>query len=185
MGLSSRMAGLSRGMRAFLLVDLVLVLALVVVAAVVLSGVLRGTGPRDTGSDVDPAASAPASEATPSAAPTGVETFASPTGNISCAMADDGVTCSIASITFAPPGAEACAAGTLGHTVVAGADGVELPCLDGPVPAVAADDVPRLEYGATSTVGGWTCTSATNGVTCVDESGTGFRLARAELVELG
>ncbi|MGW6131312.1 hypothetical protein ACWFNE_14915 [Cellulomonas sp. NPDC055163] len=172
-------------MRVFLLVDLVLVLALVVVAAVVLSGVLRSTGPRDTGSDVDPAASASASAATPSAAPTGVETFASPTGNISCTMADDGVTCSIASITFAAPGAESCAAGTLGHVVVAGADGVELPCVDGPVPAVAADDVPRLEYGATSTVGAWTCTSATNGVTCVDGAGAGFRLARAELVELG
>ncbi|MBB2924939.1 hypothetical protein [Cellulomonas cellasea] len=189
MGLSSRMAGLSRGMRAFLLVDLVLVLALVVVAAVVLSGALRSTGPRDTGSDVDPAPSASlsgqASTPTPTATGAGLASFTTQLRNIACTMSDEGVTCTIADKTFVPPGAEACT-GTIGHVVVAGAEGVDTPCVDGPAPAKAAPDVPVLEYGSTSTVGGWTCTSATNGVTCVeDASGTGFRLARAELVAIG
>lgn len=183
------MAGLSRGMRAFLLVDLVLVLALVVVAAVVLSGALRGTGPGDAGSDVDPApsasASGQASTPTPTATGAGLASFTTQLRNIACTMSDDGVTCTIADKTFVPPGAEACT-GTIGHVVVAGAEGVDTPCVDGPAPAKAAPDVPVLEYGSTSTVGGWTCTSATNGVTCVeDATGTGFRLARAELVAIG
>jgi hypothetical protein len=186
--LSSRAAGLSPGMKVFLLVDVVLVLALVVVAALVLTGTLSGGGgSTDSGSDVDPSVSQPAATPTPSgsAAPTGVESFATQSRNIACTMRDDGVTCTIASTTFVPPGAESCS-GTMGHVVEATADGVEVPCVDGPAPGPAAEDVPVLDYGLTSTVGGWTCTSATNGVTCVeDATGAGFRLARAELVEVG
>ena len=41
-----------------------------------------------------------------------------------------------------------------------------------------------LFYGSTSTVGRYTCTSATNGVTCTDPNGVGFRLAREALTVL-
>ena len=44
--------------------------------------------------------------------------------------------------------------------------------------------MPVLPYGATSTVGQYTCTSATNGVTCAGPRGVGFRLAREALVTL-
>lgn len=192
MSLSSRAAGLSPGMRTFLLVDVVLVLALAVVAVLVVTGTLGGSaGPRDAAPDAAASSSAtvapPASTASPSpdAAPTGIEAFATQTRNIACTMREGGVTCTIASKTFVPPGAEACS-GTIGHVVEASADGIEVPCVDGPAPGPAAEDVPVLEYGSTSAVGGWTCTSATNGVTCVDDAtGAGFRLARAELVEVG
>jgi hypothetical protein len=52
-------------------------------------------------------------------------------------------------------------------------------------PAVASADVTVLDYGRTEQVGPYTCISATNGVTCVvEDSGTGFRVATAELVTL-
>jgi hypothetical protein len=96
-------------------------------------------------------------------------------------MADEAVTCTIASITFTPPEPPEACDGVLGHTVVLDADGVDVPCLDPPAPAVAGDDVATLFYGAESTVGPYTCRSATNGVTCTDASGAGFRLQRAAL----
>ena len=74
--------------------------------------------------------------------------------------------------------------GVVGHTVVLDADGVHVPCVEGTPPAVAGDDVPELFYGATSTVGPYTCGSATDGVTCTDAKGVGFKLARASLTTL-
>ena len=70
------------------------------------------------------------------------------------------------------------------HTVVLDANGVSEPCVDGPAPSVAGADVPVLPYGATSTLGEYTCTSTTDGVTCTDANGVGFRLARASLTRL-
>lgn len=182
-------------MRAFLIVDAVLVAVFLVVAALVVGGVLGGGGSNGDGDSAagtqqgsSPGASTgPSPEASASASASGpaFESFATPTGNIACTMSADGVTCTIASFTYAAPGAEQCT-GTIGHVVVAGSDGVSVPCVDGPAPVVAGADVPVLEYGFTSSVDGWTCTSGTNGVTCLeDASGTGFRLARAELVEVG
>ena len=48
----------------------------------------------------------------------------------------------------------------------------------------AGEDVPTLPYGSSSTLGGRTCTSATDGVTCTDARGVGFRLARESLTLL-
>jgi hypothetical protein len=69
--------------------------------------------------------------------------------------------------------------------VVLNTDGVTVPCVEGADPAVASADVTVLDYGRSQQVGGYTCTSATNGMTCVvEESGVGFRVATAELVML-
>ncbi len=176
-------ANLSRGMKIFIAVDVVLVLGLLVAAAVVLGG-RDGGGPQ-------PAASTSATAGTGATAGSGgstsdaAQTFASPTGNISCTMSPDGVTCSIARTTFPPPVVEGCT-GTTGHVIVLNtSDGVTTPCVDGPGPAVASADVPVLDYGLTQTVGPYTCSSATNGMSCVvDETGEGFRVATAELVTL-
>ncbi|MBN9327670.1 MAG: hypothetical protein J0I87_12260, partial [Cellulomonas sp.] len=51
-------------------------------------------------------------------------------------------------------------------------------------PGPAGADVPALPYGSSSTLGGRTCTSATDGVTCTDARGVGFRLARESLTLL-
>jgi hypothetical protein len=72
----------------------------------------------------------------------------------------------------------------VGHTVVLDATGVSVPCVQGAPPRVAGQDVAMLFYGSTSSVGTYTCTSATNGVTCVSARGVGFRLARESLTTL-
>ncbi|RMI14084.1 DUF6636 domain-containing protein [Cellulomonas triticagri] len=187
-------ASLSRGVKIFLAVDVVLVLVLVVAAIVVLGG-----GPDDG----DPAATAPSTSAAPAATdegsdgpssgdePTSVETsdeattFASPSGNISCTMSPDGVTCQIANKQFDVPPAEGCT-GTTGHTIVLSeADGVTTPCVEGPAPVAASADTPVLDYGRSQQVAGYTCTSGTDGMACVvADSGVGFRVATAALTNL-
>lgn len=183
----SAFARLGRGVKIFLVVDLVLVLGLVVAAVVVLGG--RSDEPASAaGSGSTQSAGATpgsAAGATGGATSSTPQSFASPTGNISCTMSVDGVTCSIAHTTVAPPVVEGCT-GTTGHVVMLNtADGVSTPCVDGPAPVAASADTPVLQYGSEQTVGPYTCSSASNGMTCVvDETGTGFRLATAELATL-
>jgi len=169
----------ARNVRLFVIVDVVLVLLVAVLAIVFLSG-----GDGGAGDDATPAASAsgtpgPTSSAT-SAEPVA---FALPSGNIQCTMSVDGVTCTIASYTYAPPVVAGCTEVT-GHVLVLNDDGFAFDCVSGPPPAVAADDVPVLEYGSTTSVGDYTCRSATDGVQCTDASGEGFQLARAAWSEL-
>jgi hypothetical protein len=186
------MSGLSRGIKIFLAVDAVLVLVLVIAGAIVLTG--GGDDGDSTAGDRTPAATAGATGSgsapdasdgsSPQATGADAATFASPSGNISCTMSADGVTCTIAHITFAPPVVEGCT-GSTGHLVVLNTDGVTVPCVEGADPAVASADVTVLDYGRAEQVGPYTCTSATNGVTCVvEESGVGFRVATAELATL-
>lgn len=161
-----------------------LLVAAVLVLAVVFARPDGGGAASPSGSASAPSGVPGTATAGPGIGPTpGPARFRLPSGNIACDMSDESVTCTIASITFAPPAVEGCE-GTVGHEVVLDQDGVEVPCVEGPPPGVAGDDVPVLFYGASSAVGPYTCESATNGVTCTGEAGTGFRLARAELVEL-
>jgi len=181
----STFASLSRGVKIFLAVDLVLVLGLVVAAVVVLGG---GSDEPTPAAGTTPSAGATAAAtpgATDGATSSEPQSFASPTGNISCTMSVDGVTCQIAYTTVAPPVVEGCT-GTTGHVVMLNAaDGVTTPCVDGPAPVAASADTPVLEYGSEQTVGSYTCSSASNGMTCVvDGSGVGFRIATAELATL-
>jgi hypothetical protein len=181
---------LSRGMTIFIAVDAVLVTVFLVTLALALTGGLAGFGrSSSTAGSPTPGASTPG-KAGPSGSPSGtaaslaLESFALPSGNIACTMSDAGAKCTIASITFTPPADPACK-GTIGHVFEVGADGVHIPCVDGPVPGVAPAGTPQLEYGTSSSVGGYTCTSSTNGVRCVeDATGRGFELARAQYAEL-
>ena len=181
---------LSRGMTIFIAVDAVLVTVFLVTLALALTGGLAGTGrsPSTAGSS-SPGASAPGA-VVPSSSPSGTSaskalaSFALPSGNIACTMSTAGAKCTIASITFTPP-TDATCTGTIGHVFEVGTDGVRIPCVDGPAPTVAAAGTPQLEYGTSSTVGGYTCTSSTNGVRCVeDATGRGFELARGKYTEL-
>lgn len=174
---------MARNVRLFVIVDAVLVVLVVVLAVVFFSG--GGGGGGDDASD-DGSTGATASS-TPSGSSSATSTeplaFASPTGNIACTMSVDGVTCTIASYTYAPPVVAGCTEVT-GHVLVLNADGVAFSCVSGPPPAVAGDDVTVLEYGSSTSVGDYTCRSATDGVQCVDASGVGFQLARASWSEL-
>lgn len=164
-------------MRTWLVVDAVLVAVLLVVALVVTLG--GGDDPQEPGAGSS-ASAGPSGSGTPATEPV---TFRLPSGNIACTMSVDGVTCTIASITYPPPAVAGCS-GDTGHVLVLNADGFAFDCVNGPAPAVAGDDVPVLEYGSEATVGEYTCRSATDGVTCVDADGVGFKLARASWSEL-
>ncbi|HEY0118102.1 MAG TPA: hypothetical protein VGC04_04910 [Cellulomonas sp.] len=167
-------------------VDAVLVAALLVVVLLVVvirpGGSTQSPVPGGSGTAAAPGSGGGNAGPGPAATP-GPPRFRLPSGNIACDMTADGVTCTVASATFTPPPATGCT-GTVGHTVVLDAHGVSVPCVQGPAPTVAGDDVPMLFYASTSTVGQYTCTSATNGVTCTNAKGVGFRLARASLTTL-
>ncbi len=160
--------------------DAVLVAAVLVVVLLVTrpGGTLPtpdadGTGTQAVGGTTTPRPTATA----------GPPRFQLPSGNIACDMSAGGVTCTIASETFTPPPVADCSGGSVGHTVVLDAHGVSVPCVRGAA-SRPAGQVPVLDYGGSSTVGPYTCTSATNGVTCTTAQGVGFRLARQELVTL-
>lgn len=164
--------GMSRGMRVFLVADAVLVVALLVLIGVWVS---RPASTPSAGSASGGSTSAPTGTPGPSAG-TEPTSFTMPSGNIACTVSVDGVTCTIATIRFEPPVVAGCT-GQTGHVFVLNAEGVTVPCVDGAPPAVAGDDVTTLEYGSSTAVGDFTCTSATDGVTCTGADGVGFKLA--------
>ncbi|WP_251141048.1 hypothetical protein [Cellulomonas dongxiuzhuiae] len=179
MSVPGPLRGLSRGLQVFVLVDVLLVLVLVVVLAATLPG--RG-GP-------DPQAGA-ASTSTPvatsdpgdgAAAPDEPVAFTLPSGNIACEMSVEGVLCTIRSFTYAAPQVTGCEAAA-GHVVRFDAEGFGFRCEDDGVPTVASGS--ELSYGARESVGDYTCASGTDGVTCTDATGVGFRLARGQWVAL-
>ena len=174
---------LSNGMIAFILVDVVLVLAVVIVAFVT----FRGPGSPSTPA---PTTTTARSSASPSAAgedPAPVErtgtarTFASPSGNITCTIDETGARCGIASLANDPAPVEGCD-GSVGHVYVVTTAGVpEVPCVSkDDKPKKAGKKVEVLDYGAVVREFGYTCTSEEAGVTCTDDTtGRGFTLARA------
>lgn len=170
----------ARNIRLFVIVDVVLVVLLLVLAIVYASRGGSGGSSDDATTGATPSGAPTSSASSTSTEPVA---FALPSGNIACTMSVDGVTCTIASYTYAPPVVAGCTEKT-GHVIVLNADGVAFDCVSGPPPAVAGEDVPVLEYGLTTSVGDYTCRSATDGVQCTDGSGTGFRLARASWSEL-
>jgi len=94
-------------------------------------------------------------------------------------MTADAATCTIASSTATPP-TDATCTGVIGLKLTVTATGASRPCVEGAKPDVAAAGTPVLAYGQTKTVGAFTCTSSSNGVTCKhDPTGKGFKLERA------
>ncbi|MEN0130341.1 MAG: hypothetical protein AAGC49_12930, partial [Brevundimonas sp.] len=161
----------TRSIRAWLAVDVVLVTVLLVLVVVVTSG----------GSPSTPSVAATSPTAGPaSPAASGVEPvrLRLPSGNIACVVSVNGAKCTIASITYDPPAVPGCT-GRTGHVAVLTQRYVGFVCEHGRAPRVStpSPDVQTLSYGGSVTVGEYTCSSATNGATCVDDSGRGFRLA--------
>lgn len=161
---------------------IVVVSILVLLFVILLAGRLGGGG--GAPSDGAPTAnSVPTGEATdeptdgasPTAEPE-AEYFASPSGNIVCALTPDSADCVISSFTYEPEDAADCDEEEAGGHLRVEAAGASMPC----EPLVVAGDVPALDYGETTSAHGFTCESAESGVTCRhDESGYGFTVARA------
>ncbi|MEV7972918.1 hypothetical protein [Cellulomonas sp. NPDC089187] len=184
--MTGALAGLSRGLKIFLVVDLVLIVVLAVTAILLLGG---------GGDDPTPQAGTPTSStATSSSEPTRSasddvatsdteQRFASPTGNIVCDMTGEGVTCTIANTSVEPPAIAGCTGAGTGHVITLTTGGVDVPCTE-QVPDAAGGDVEVLEYGSSQQVGEYTCTSGSDGMSCTGADGVGFRVATAERVEL-
>ena len=171
-------------MTAFVVVDVLLLLAFLVVLALFLSGTIGGAATGGNGpaaAPSTPAGATPGESPEPSSAP-GVDeaaTFALPSGNIACEITAAAAACTIANSAATPPVDAGCT-GVIGNLLTVTADGAEKPCVEGALPGVAADGTSVLEYGQSTTAGDFTCTSSSTGVTCQhDPTGKGFRLARA------
>ncbi len=171
---------LSPGMKVFLGVDVVLVVTFLALLVMAIAG---GGAEDDAASPADvPASAVGQVQAEPDVDQVAADpvSFTLPSGNIACEMTVGGATCSIASAGFAPT---AECTGEDEQVFVVDASGVSSPCAAVPERTPAGDGT-ELEYGSVEKVGGYTCTSATDGVTCVGESGAGFRLSRSAFVEL-
>ncbi|EYR64534.1 hypothetical protein N866_09095 [Actinotalea ferrariae CF5-4] len=174
---------LGPGLTAFLVVDVLLVLAFLVVLGTTLAG--RDAGAAPEGPAAAPAAPEP--ETTPEESPGEdsqevgeVRAFVLPSGNIHCAMDEGSATCTILAFSYERPAPPEGCAGQAGNVLTVDAAGTAgFACQEGE-PAAAAEGTPVLEYGEQTTVGAMTCASSTNGVLCRhNESGAGFSVARA------
>ena len=167
-------------MTAFVVADGVLVLAFIVVLALQLSGGLGGSAAA-TAPSVATSASPRATDASPAPDSTSSDAviFALPSGNIACELSAEGATCTIANSSATPP-VDATCPGVIGLVLTVDKDGAATPCVEGAAPGAAAAGTAVLEYGQSKTVGDYTCTSSSTGVTCKnDKTSAGFKLAKA------
>jgi hypothetical protein len=163
------MAGTRRPLGAGIATLIVVDSVLVIVLAFMLGqhGFLAGVGVPGAGS----------ARPTPSAS-VEVVRFASPTRNISCAIAPDAARCEIAHIMYATPTLEGCA-GDVGHEIEVTPDGARWVCRTDAPPDPPTSDIADLPWGKSVSADGYTCTSEHDGVTCVyDAAGHSFSLAR-------
>lgn len=106
--------------------------------------------------------------------------FASPSGNIWCTIGSDSAACQISEMAYQAPGGGCEGNELFGHVVEVAADGSSFPCPDGGIPGAPAADRTVLEYGQTSALGDFMCTSSESGMRCTNiRTGAGFTVARA------
>jgi hypothetical protein len=168
---------------AFVAADVLLIVGFVVVLALYLSGSLGGSTSTPAASSPRPSGTSAATPASPSPSSSAPDksavAFALPSFNIACVIGSDGATCTIANSTATPAKPDTCK-GVVGLKLTVTAKGSEMPCIEGAKPTAADPATPVLEYGQSKTVGDFTCTSSSTGVTCKDDkTGKGFKLARA------
>lgn len=169
---------------AFIALDVLLVVAAIVFAVSLIS--TPDGSPSNSGTT---AAEQPAEPGTEQGLETDggpeVETFASPTLNITCTVSADAATCGIAQLTDEPTVDAGCE-GTSGYLARVDASGnVTQPCVAAEdQPTAAAADISVLDYGTTRKAHGFTCSSANTGMECVaDATGAGFTIARAGIAQ--
>jgi len=188
--------GLSPAVRAFIALDVVLVLVFVVVLLVNRSDAGEEPATAATTTSETTAASPSTGSSGETTTPSGEEStgeetgdpesesarlFASPSGNIMCSITEDGASCSIAELAEEGLVEDESCDGTVGHVVRVSAEGgAERPCVEGKGPGKAPAATPELAYEDSTSAFGYTCTSSRSGIICRhDESGHGFSIARA------
>lgn len=113
------------------------------------------------------------------AAPAQEAVFQTPSGNITCAIFDDGGTvarCDIRMFTSTLARPDDCEL-DWGYAFEVGATGGGYPLCAGDTVAVPGAAV--LDYGDSLSRGGITCTSEPAGLTCTNAEGGGFSLSKA------
>ncbi len=97
------------------------------------------------------------------------DAFQTPSGNIACILSDEGARCDIAKRDWNAPRPAGCP-GQMDY-----GQGLTVEDGDGPGTVVCAGDTtldpsaPVLDYGESTSVGDFTCTSEEDGVTCRDD----------------
>lgn len=106
--------------------------------------------------------------------------FRSPTGNIHCALSDGELRCDILQRSYTPPPQRRrsgdCDYGSSVGMRTQGAS--EVLCVSD---TAVNPEHPVLAYGSSWSRGGFSCSSAQNGVRCSNRDGRGWELSRARL----
>lgn len=158
------------------IITVISVLLIVVWSAMALSRLASGNPGAADGATPGPVPSAPASAAVVVDAGDLDWDFVLPSGNIGCALSEDGVTCGIREFGYEPPTVPGCDADT-GVLWQVTAQGTAPLCSQGTVDFGSA---PVLEYGQSDKAGQFTCTSSEEGVACSNATGHELRLRRAD-----
>ena len=108
-----------------------------------------------------------------------LDSFTTPSENISCALTPDFVRCDIFEYSYEPPPKPASCEFDYGSSLSVGLEGpAEFACVSDAVTG-APDTLTVLEYGTATGVGPFRCESSEAGVRCENtETGSGFTLAR-------
>lgn len=148
------------------------------------SGGASGTASAEPSTEPSQTATTPPERIEPPADARDISTFASPSGNIWCDITDEAATCTITEYSFTLPEDPTCEGGTVGPIVRLIDGDVTTPCSLEGVGDAAPGDFGALEYGETTAVGDYMCSSAESGMTCTNlTTGRGFTLARGALTE--
>ena len=182
--------GLPPSIIAFIVFDVLLVIAAVALAFSLGSDDADAAGSKPQSSASASASDEPSADATspdedtpsPSQTPDPLDAdakqVASPTGNITCTLSPEGAECAIASLAAEPAATDGCE-GSVGYVVTLGTSGVDTPCVTDQ-PSEAGADVPVLGYGDAVAVNNFECVSTESGMKCSNtNTGQGFTLARA------
>lgn len=110
--------------------------------------------------------------------------FQTPSGNVGCAMYEDGVRCDIREREWAPPPQPSDCNLDWGHAISLDYGGSTFLCAGDTVLSPEGEGAyPVLEYGEAAAEGPFVCESRERALICVAESSHGFRLS-AESVKL-
>ncbi|SDC64219.1 hypothetical protein SAMN05216410_2085 [Sanguibacter gelidistatuariae] len=175
--------GLSPALIAFIVLDVVLVVAAVLLGLSLGSddspaGAQSSATPTSTSDGATSDGASPTPSATPLAVGADAKQVASPTGNITCTLSPEGAECAIASLATEPAAVDGCE-GTVGYVATLTTSGVQTPCMP-EKPGKADAAIPVLAYGDTESVNNFACESTESGMKCSDtNTGKGFTLARA------
>ena len=173
--------------------------AIVAVVAVVVWFVLSNHGGGDDSATEDPAPTAAQSEApktdnpskkpSPSASPTPTQkitapapanavemsAFTAPSGNITCTLGDDSVTCTIKEHNFTPTDASCRNSASSPVTWTVKKDGSATSSCGGSFSSSGA----QLQYGSAAKNSSFACTSSEDGIECWSQvTGQGFKMSR-------